>query len=303
MWLLAVIFLMLLPAAHQAAIGSGVLSVTLNGTNGDITSIAVGDNQYTCAGAVAFENATIGSVKVVPSTSHQTVLYTITSTTYGGSADVVLTVAPGVANQVVFTVNITGAPGTDLWSTGVDFNLRCTKIEASVWVPWSKGCDSDECMRQSPLDSVPFPKTVTSWSYGSGCAHGCWPPAASVPLIQFVDNGTDTSVALAVAPTRSLLGLDIVAEPGSDSSQQLALRTTAGLRFESGVTRQLEFSVFGGTSCPRSVLGDFVTAYPAVFEPPNNNVHYRASGLGSYSGYPGNVSALAPALNQMGYKV
>jgi hypothetical protein len=48
----------------------------------------------------------------------------------------------------------------------------------------------------------------------------------------------------------------------------------------------------GSHACTRDVLGKYVARHHKYFTPPNTNVHYRGSGMGSYAATQGPLNQL-----------
>ena len=108
----------------------------------------------------------------------------------------------------------------------------------------------------------------------------------AVPLAAMLDNSTDTAITLSVAPAGNLISMTQMAMLLSGDSMGVMFRP--GYRVSSGTKAiSLQFHLTGSRACPRDVLRRYVTRHDEYFSPPNPNVHYRGSGMGSYAATQG----------------
>ena len=132
-----------------------------------------------------------------------------------------------------------------------------------------------------------------------------------MPLVALLDNESDTSVSLSAAPAANLLQLATVATSlGHVAQPSLGVAFAAAYRVSASTPAiTLSFHIAGGQACPRDVLRMYSTRHAEAFDPPNSNVHYRASGMGSYAATQPPLTQMvdgAPlikTLNTVGYKV
>lgn len=175
----------------------------------------------------------------------------------------------------------------------------------AVWAPWSAAtCDATlpgcgECATSGfyPLAAMPTPcfgASPHAFTYGTD---------VSVPLIALVSSSSDVSITLGVSPTDNLISVapPVLSTDYASGGRSIAARFAPGYRIGSGaVPLRLTANIGGGRGCTRDVLGRYSDFHSDVFTPPNPNVHYRASGMGSYAGTQGALTQLvdgAPMLD------
>jgi hypothetical protein len=222
---------------------------------------------------------------------------------------------PAEDGAVEWSLTLKGS-SANMFAPAIDVRLDAVAGGATdwtAWAPWDRpncnvgagegceGCDG----RSSPLAPQPlrcFLAPRTSYGYGYG---------TSVPLVALLDNESDTSVSLSAAPAANLLQLATVATSlGHVAQPSLGVAFAAAYRVSASTPAiTLSFHIAGGQACPRDVLRMYSTRHAEAFDPPNSNVHYRASGMGSYAATQPPLmqmvdgAPLIKTLNTVGYKV
>jgi hypothetical protein len=235
------------------------------------------------------------------------------------TAEVVEKFMPAESGAVEWSLVIKGT-SPKMFAPAINVSLAAAAADAtnwSVWAPWATpGCDASagaECEncdgRGSPLQAQPlrcFARSsypLASYSYGSG---------TSVPLVALLGNPADIALSLSAAPDTHLLQSAAIATSiGGDLKQPtLGIAFAAAYRVSSTTPAlTLRFHIAGGQACTRDVLRLYSTRDQDAFEPPNRNVHYRASGMGSYAATQPPLTQvvdgapLGDTLRTVGYKV
>ena len=155
--------------------------------------------------------------------------------------------------------------------------------------------------------------------------------SASIPLVAVLDSesacpatwnsnstASGTGIVLALAPAENIIQ---VASPTMyirpTTSQDETSSFSFGVQFGPGYRLGgnsppivLRFNLFGSAACSRDVVRRYSSVLnPQFFQPPNANVHFRASGMGSYAATQGSLNQLVdgqPLINTLeavGYKV
>jgi hypothetical protein len=207
-----------------------------------------------------------------------------------------------------------------LWSPSISAVLEAAGSGAvagkKLWLPWSKpqngcsrppsaACDSVCNGYASPLEPVPTACLLrggTVWGYGGGGS------MVSVPLAAMLDTTSDTAFTLSVAPAPNLISVTNMQMKTTDKTVGVAFGP--GYRVSSSSTGlSLTFHITASQACPWDVLARYSNRHAEYFEPPNRNVHYRASGMGSYAATQGSLTQIvdgAPLITTMkevGYAV
>ena len=215
-------------------------------------------------------------------------------------------------NAIGWSLTINGTT-PDLWSPSILVNLTTVSAPSSLWLPWSapqcspNAIDSAQCQGLlSPMQSLPSNFVDAESSYHYGCAGAKQPllgqhisqgsKCVSVPLAAMLDNASDTAFSLSVAPTPNLIqvtGLSMTLSPVT-----MAVGFGPGYRVSSSTrVLNLKFHITGSQACTRAVLQKYVARHDEYFSPPNTNVHYRASGMGSYAATQGPVDQVVDGMD------
>ena len=222
------------------------------------------------------------------------------------AATVTETFRPAASGAVEWSVTVKGT-SAKRWAptVRVSLGLAADGSRWAMWAPWSapgcsatgsgcEGCDG----RGSHLAPQPlrcFAKPAT-YSYGS---------TTSIPLVSLHDNLTDSSITLSAAPAANLLQLANLATSGGLSAGKqpsMGIDFAAAYRVSSDTPAfTLTFHIAGGQACPRDVLRLYTTRHLEVFDPPNMNVHYRGSGMGSCT-FTSNLPLLVMSGSRNGFK-
>ena len=98
----------------------------------------------------------------------------------------------------------------------------------------------------------------------------------SVPLAAMLGTISDTAFTLSVAPTPTSSPLPTCDEDGQGYRRCIR----PGLpRIIEQHWAALTLHITASQACPRDVLARYSGRHAEYFEPPNRNVHYRASGM------------------------
>lgn len=262
---------------------------------GVVTVVADGGIHFPAAGDLVFIRASITA-------GGHGVAFAYNYTTGNCSASVVSTFTGDAAspNDIEWTVTMEDAGPGALWTTSLDIWLqldpsRLPDANPRLWQPWAApGCPS--CLDSNPLQAQPMRSFAgQTWTYGSGI---------SVPLIGVLFPATDSSFSLGVRLAPHLLntaGLStrVNAVPagdgwtshdgqGDNATLALAFQIPPGYRLGGGAPPvRLAFSLSGAKACTRDILRVYHDRQPEYFVPPNPNVHFRASGMGTYAATQG----------------
>jgi hypothetical protein len=131
----------------------------------------------------------------------------------------------------------------------------------------------------------------------------------SVPLAALLDTASDTAVTLSVAPAPNLISVTDM-QMTTMMARSVGVAFGPGYRVSSSSTGlTLTLHITASHACPLDVLSRYSSRHAEYFEPPNRNVHYRASGMGSYAATQGPLTQIvdgAPLITTMqevGYAV
>lgn len=315
------------PASRVVTSLDGVTKLTLDGASGGLTSIAIRGVpvQLAPAGSGIWLD---GALATGAGSSYSPIVgggvQFVRGMTFGPkqqhTAEVVEKFIPAESGAIEWSLVIKGT-SPKMFAPAINVSLGVMAVDgrnwSSVWAPWAApGCDASagrECEncdgRGSPLEAQPLhcfarkSYPLASYSYGSG---------TSIPLVAMLDSAADVALSLSAAPATNLLqSADIATSFGGETQRPtLGVAFAAAYRVSSTTPAlTLRFHIAGGQACTRDVLRLYSTRDQEVFEPPNRNVHYRASGMGSYAAtQPPLTQAvdgapLIDTLRTVGYKV
>lgn len=306
----------------------GLTALTLDTATASLQSLRLGSLTVPLDSQTSGIHLTLGGVTVAatgPSPVARPlpnggVAFTASTTAFGNhTAAVQQTFVPGLNGSIEWTLEINGtSPG--LWSPSIDVGLRAGSglnlSEWGLWAPWNAGrcveslgpalCSGcADASSHFPLQPVPAMclGAADTYAYGSD---------VSVPLISLVSPLHDASVSLGLAPTENIINTahPAVTTDAVGGGRGLGVSFQEGYRVgTSAAPLRLVFNIIGARGCTRDVLGRYSTLHAEVFTPPNHNVHYRASGMGSYAGTQGPLTQevdgapLLDTLQSTGYKV
>ena len=224
-------------------------------------------------------------------------------------------------DAVAWTLIINGSSPT-LWSPSIRAVLQTGSGGgggSAVWLPWSRPSCSTGASAQckavcggysSPLEPVPSEcLAAAAYGYGSGgsmSASGA--QGVSIPLAAMLDTPSDTAFTLSVAPAPNLLS--ITNTHVDTTARSIGVGFGQGYRVSSGsAALTLRFHITASHACPRDILLRYSQRHAEYFAPPNLNVHYRASGMGSYAATQGPLAQvvdgqpLLQTMQDVGYTV
>lgn len=217
-------------------------------------------------------------------------------------------IVPVGKDALAWTLTMNGTSAR-MWSPSISAVLEAApaaKAGRKLWLPWSRarcaatpaaGCNESETVCNgyaSPLEPVSvgcLTEKVVAYGYGTGGGIGGTygygtGQGVSIPLAAMLDTLSDTAFTFSVAPAANLLAVT--------KMQMLTSASSVGVAFgpgyrvsSSSMGLSLTLHITSSHACPRDVLSRYSSRHAEYFVPPNRNVHYRASGMGSYAATQG----------------